>query len=98
VALTEEQYVPTTEEIQEAYLYSGDGLDFRSARVRRGEEFDAWLIEHDAEVIRQYRASRPKPPKCPARHTNRVTGRSTGCTRKVGHNGHHSHNGRVTWS
>lgn len=48
-------YIPTYEEVRQGYVFSGDGLDFKKAADRRSEEFELWLAEHDAEVIRQYR-------------------------------------------
>lgn len=35
----------TTEEVREAYQMTEDGLDFKKAFFRRGEEFDEWLAE-----------------------------------------------------
>lgn len=48
--MADELQVPTTAEVREAYQMTGDGLDFKAAARRRGEEFDAWLALQQAEL------------------------------------------------
>lgn len=45
-------YALKTEEVREAYQSTGDGLDFKRRWLERGEEFDAWLRDHDDDVRR----------------------------------------------
>lgn len=90
------QHTPTTDEIREAYVMTGDGLDFKSAAERRGEEFDLWLAQHDAEV----RAS-TKPyrgPRCgDSNGTTNQRGTPIVCDRIEGHRGSHSYRSRWFW-
>lgn len=50
VTTTMTEYVPTTEEVREAYASTGGGLDFKDVWYDRFNRFDRWLAAHDAEV------------------------------------------------
>lgn len=40
----------TTEDVREAFTMSGDGLDFKKAAARRGQEFDEWLASVEGQA------------------------------------------------
>ena len=43
-------YTPTTEDVREAYGWSGHDSYIELNRISRREEFDRWLAEHDRQV------------------------------------------------
>ena len=49
----EKAYTPSETEVREAYQMTGDGLDFKKASERRGEEFDRWLAAVKRETAAQ---------------------------------------------
>lgn len=60
-----DDYTPTTEDVEECYAMSGDGLDFKRAAMRRREDFRRWLAEmlaaHDAEKRAEWEAEQGEP-------------------------------------
>jgi len=45
-------YTPTTEEIEESYIYQQYDANRRYVSAKEaGEAFDRWLSEHDREVV-----------------------------------------------
>jgi hypothetical protein len=75
MSLAEKETAPTTDDIREAYQYSGAGLDSNSAAWRRRELFDEWLasnpfvvpsdspVDLEAVWLRHLAASQPRATK-----------------------------------
>lgn len=46
------EYMPTTEDVKNCYVYAGEGLDGNTVKPVRTarSEFDRWLSDHDRKV------------------------------------------------
>lgn len=51
---TDADYTPSVAEIRSAYVYTDDGLDFKRIALLRGEAFDRWLAQHEAQLLAKF--------------------------------------------
>lgn len=49
--MTEQDFIPTTEEVRDDYSYCGE---YVPREMEKREDFDRWLAKHDTELIAKH--------------------------------------------